>query len=719
MLIPYQWLKQYVDFDLSPEELGAALTARGLEVEEIVAAPEGGDDLVLKAEITPNRGDCLSLLGVAREVASLVGTKVKYPPLEVLEDGGDIHEYVTVEIQDPDLGPRYSARLVRGVTVRPSPEWMQARLIAAGMRPINNLVDVTNYVMLEMGQPLHAFDYELLRGGKIIVRRARAGEVLTTIDGVDRPLQPHHLVIADAAGPVAVAGVMGGMGSEVRWHTKTVLLESAHFQPASIRRTARELGFDTPSEAAYRFARRVDPGGTIAALDRSAQLIAELAGGEIVAGVVDVYPARPDPTVITLRPERCNLVLGTDLRAEEIAAMLRSLELPVEPQDGRLVVKVPSFRGDLGREADLIEEVARVYGYDRIEATLPQTETAQGGLTRAQKLERRAREIMLAGGLDEIRTFSLTNPAALARANVPPEEIAQAVTMKNARSEEYSRLRPAMLPSVLEVVARNAAQRAENIRIFEIGTIYRALRTEMKNEAAEAVSRVRTGQTATVLPQPAAETRMLAGALVGTNWSATWNLDAPSIQADFYQLKGLIEGLLREFGIPEYTVERAVHPAFHPGRCARLVIDGEACGVFGEISAEVAQRYDVEARIYAFELNLDYLLALADLTRQFAPLPRYPAAPRDLAVVVREEVPSAHLEAVIRRESGHLLEDLCVFDVYKGPGIPEGHRSIAYSLTFRSPDRTLTDEEVETTMRRIGGALEQRFGARIRTESGG
>jgi phenylalanyl-tRNA synthetase beta chain len=715
MRIPYRWLREYVDFDLSPEALGEALTHRGLEVEEIHPFPQGdGEEFVLDAKITPNRGDCLSLLGIAREVASLAGTKVHYPPVSLQETGGSIRDEVQIRIEAPELAPRYSARLVKGVTVGPSPEWMQARLRAGGMRPINNIVDITNYVMLEMGQPLHAFDFHLLRGGQILVRTAREGEVLVTIDGKARFLQTHHLVIADAEVPVAVAGIMGGEDSEVTEDTRDVLIESAHFQPASIRRTVRELGFDVPSEAAYRFSRRVDPGGTVCAADRAAQLMAELAGGQIQHGVYDVYPRPIEPVTLSLRPERCNRLLGLNLQAEEMAAMLRSLELSVTLQDGLLVVQVPTFRGDLLREVDLIEEVARVYGYDNIPETQPLTVTAQGGLTRIQKLERRVREIFLGAGLTEIQTFSLTSPTALARAGLSEEEIAACIRMKNALSEEYSLLRPTLLPSVLETVAHNVAQRIPDIRVFEMGRIYRDLNRDMGNEAAIAVGRVATGRTATQLPQPAVETRVLAGALIGTAWSATWNLDAATVQADFYEVKGLLEQLLAELRIADYEIGRRQDRAFHPGRCAELRVGGQVCGRFGEIHRDLAARYDIDRRVYAFEVDLDHLLAHASDACRFSPWPIYPPARRDIAMIVSQEIPAARLAEVIRQHAGEFLEELQVFDVYTGQGIPPGHRSIAYALTFRSAQRTLTDEEVDAAMQHLRQALEAECGARIR-----
>lgn len=715
MLIPYHWLQEYVDCDLPPEALGKALTNRGIEVEEVRSFPLGGrEEFVLDAKITPNRGDCLSLLGIAREVASLTATRVRYPNPSLQEEGGCIQEAIQIRIEAPELGPRYSARLVKGVTVGPSPEWMQARLLAGGMRPINNIVDITNYVMLEMGQPLHAFDYHLLRGGQIVVRTAREGEVLVTIDGKERFLQPHHLVIADAEVPVAVAGIMGGAASEVTEKTRDVLIESAHFQPASIRRTLRELGFEVSSEAAYRFSRRVDPGGTVRAANRAAQLMAELAGGQIQRGVYDVCLQPVEPVTISLRPDRCNRFLGLKLSAEEMADMLRSLELTVVAQEGLLIVQVPTFRGDLLREVDLIEEIARVYGYDNIPETLPLTLTTPGGLSRAQKLERRVRETLLGAGLTEICTFSLTSPAALARAGLSEEEIAACIRMKNALSEEYSLLRPLLLPSILETVARNVAHRVANIRVFEMGRAYRDLDCDLRNEAAISVSRVTTGRTASQLPQPAAEPRVLAGALLGTAWSATWNLDAATVQADFYEVKGLLEQLLQELRIADYEIVRCQDRAFHPGRCAELQVGGQLCGRFGEIHRELAARYEIDSRVYAFEVNLDRLFAHAGDIQRFSPLPIYPAALRDMALVVSREVTSAALEKIIWREARGILEELQVFDVYTGPGIPAGCRSIAYALTFRSSERTLTDEEVDATLQRLRQALETECGARLR-----
>jgi len=716
MLIPYNWLKQYVDFRLSPEELAERLTNLGLEVEEITEVDvDGHGETVLKAEITPNRGDCLSLVGVARETAAALGREVKYPPLEVVEGGGEITPEVSVTIEVPHLCPRYSARLIRGVTIGESPAWLKERLRCSGAvepgRPINNVVDITNYVMQELGQPLHAFDFDTLRGRRILVRTARPGEFILPLEGELRWLSPSHLVIADAEVPIAIAGVMGGEETAVHPGTTNVLLESAHFNPASVRYTARELGLNT--EASYRFSRYVDPSGTVAALDRAAQLIVELAGGEVVPGVVDVYPRPIRPRVIRLRPQRCNEFLGLTLSVEEIAALLRRLSLTVTLEGEVLVVTVPTFRGDLSREADLIEEVARLYGYNNIPATLPSGASAVGGLSEEQKFERRVRDLLLACGLNEVVTFSLTNPKSLARAGELWAED-EPIAMKNALSEEYSVLRPVLLPSILEVVAHNWARRETNVQIFELGRVYRDLQREMTNEDAVEASRLIRGRTASTLPLPVREQRTLAGALVGTHWSSAWNLDGGALRADFYRVKGILECLLQELGIGEYTIEATQHPAFHPGRCARLVVAGEECGVFGEIRAEVAAAYEVKERIYAFEVNLEPLLARTGLKRHYQPIPRYPAATRDLAVVVANEVPAAQIEAIIRRESGALLERAEVFDVYTGPPVPSGHRSVAYALTFRSPERTLTDEEVEALMQRIIAALAEELDARLR-----
>lgn len=704
MRVSYNWLRELVPLEWTPEELAERLTMLGFEVEEILLRPEGIEDVALEVAVPSNRGDALSMLGIAREVAALVGEAVRVPPFAVQEGEGSIEDFLRLEIEEPELCPRYSARLVRGVQVAASPRWLQERLIVCGMRPINNIVDITNYVMLEMGQPLHAFDYDLLQDATIIVRRARPGESIRTLDGVERGLLPHHLVIADAERPVAIAGVMGGANTEVNLRTRNVLIESAYFKPASIRRTARDLGLRT--EASYRFERRVDPEGTLRAADRAAQWMAEWAGGQVVAGAADRY-LKPEPPVrLFLRTARCNKVLGLSLSTQEIAALLGRLSLPAQEEGEGVAVEVPSYRGDLRLEEDLIEEVARIYGYNNIPETLPRG-VAQGALPPEEHLERRVRFLLRAMGLSEVVTFSLLGAGDFLRARLSPEG---ALRVRNVLSEEYAYLRPSMLPSLLALVGRNYshAHRVQDIWVFEIGKVYRNLQWEMTNEAV-----FQARERGEPSPVPAWEERRVAGALVGANWSSLWNWKREERGADFYTLKGVVEVLLQELGV-EATFRRGQHPSFHPGRCAEVMVEGEVVGVLGEVRREVAQAYEVPERIYLFELSLDALAGRAGEERRYRPLPRFPAAARDIAFLTPQGVEAQALEATIRQAGGPWLEEVSLFDVYTGPPVPEGQRSLAFHLLFRHPQRTLTDEEVDEVIASIRRALEERFGVRWR-----
>ncbi|MBI5832867.1 MAG: phenylalanine--tRNA ligase subunit beta [Armatimonadetes bacterium] len=699
MRIPMAWLSEYVRTELDADQLAEMLTDLGIEIEEIEDAPGGLGGKVLVAEVTPNRGDCLSILGMAREVAARTGAELVMPDLTVPESADErIDGRVRVGIEAEDLCARYSARLVLGVTPGPSPQWMQDKLLACGQRPIDILVDVTNYVMFELGQPLHAFDYDLL-GPNIGVRRAREGEILSTLDGVDRKLTPGNLLITDGANGVALAGVMGGASTAVSSTTRNVLIEAAHFTAPNIRRTARNLGLE--SESSYRFARVVDPGGTIRAADRCAQLLAQCAGGTVVTGVVDALVRPIEPATITLRPARCNTFLGLALTCDEMAGYLRALGMEVTIIDGLLAVEVPTYRPDVTREVDLIEEVARLHGYNNVPMTLPPAAQRTGRLSRAQKAERRIRDLCLAAGLNEVWTFSLTSPQAMARAgyNQDPAAIG-AVTLENALSTDFSVMRWSMLPSMLEVVGRNMTAHGGEVRIFEVGRTYAGLDPRVTDQTAAEAGRIATGHTAASLPVPCTEERTLAGAVTGRLYSSAWNMPAEQLGADITEVKGLLDLLCGELRLAGVTAEPCDDPVFEPGRSGQLKLAGETIAVFGEVADGILDAYDIRRPVVLFEANLGRMIAASDLSRAYRPLPRYPAALRDIALVVPDEVPQAAVEAAIREVADNLAE-LKLFDVYRGKGLPEGQRSLAYGLTFRLPDRTLTDVEVDAAMARI------------------
>ncbi len=713
MRLPIEWLKQHVDPGLTAEQLADLLVRLGVEIEDTEDAPSGLGGQVLITEITPNRGDLLSIVGLAQEVAAATGAPLKWVESRVVEaDAPSVVGQVTVRLDAPELCGRYAARLVRGVQPGPSPQWLQDRLLACGQRPIDILVDVTNYVMFELGQPLHAFDAAKL-GHTIVVRRARDGEEMVTLDGVTRQLTADNLLITDGQRGVALAGVMGAENTEVTADTRDVLLEAAHFSGPNIRRTARSLNLE--SESSYRFARTVDPNLPLLALDRAAELLAEYAGGQVAPGVVDAQAREFAPATISLRPSRCNSFLGTRLSPDEMAAHLRALGLTVALDGDHLQVTVPTRRPDLEREVDLIEEVCRLHGYDNVPPAVPPPAERTGRLSERQRLERRVRELMLGGGLDEVQTFSLTSPAAMARANCAADLVAiGAVCIENAMSEEYSVLRWSLLPSLLEVVGRNVSVGAEAVRVFEVGRRYRALDPTVTDRCAITAGRVHTGQTAKTLPQPATEELVLAGAVTSRRYTADWNLPAGGPDSTFFEVKGLLDVVLAELAIGPVTVSPCDQPAFAADRAGQLGRGEQVLGVYGEVAAEVRERYDIRHPVVVFEVNLGALLDEADTRRVFQPLPRQPAALRDVALVVPAEVAEAELAASIRAGAGPALESLRLFDAYRGQGVPAGKRSLAYSLRFRDPARTLTDDEVDRMMAAVLATVEREHGAALR-----
>lgn len=679
MRIPIEWLKEYVEVSASPEELAQRLTMAGLEVEAI---EQEGQEAVLNVKVTPNRGDCLSMVGVAREVAALYQLSLIHPmPYAQSHEPGEAASLARVDIADPDLCPRYAARIVRNVKIAESPDWIQRRLIAAGMRPINNVVDVTNYVMLEMGQPLHAFDLDLLPEGHIIVRRARAGERIVTLDGVERELQPDVLLICDRNRPVAVAGVMGGSDTEVTPNTRNVLLESAHFNPTSIRRTSKQLQLTT--EASYRFERVVDPGGVVAALDRACELLIQIGAGEPVEGVVDVYPRPVAPRVVTLRPARCNLLLGFDLDAHTMVDCLRRLQLPAELKDGVIVVNVPTFRPDLAIEEDLAEEVGRIYGYENIPERLPFGHTHRGGDSPNTRLVRPLQEACVRAGLTEVHTHTLRAPGVLDDPN------RALVRVRNAASEELTSLRNSLIPSLMDVVLHNLARRQTEIFLFEVGAVFESLPDGEYSECLK-----------------------VGFVLTGSQFPPSWDSRYPP--ADFFTAKGVVQTLLEAVGSPEAEYTPLSDPRFHPGRSARVTVCGEEIGIFGELHPDVLEQLDIRRRVVlAGEFDVQRLWASQEGRIRYQPLPRYPAVLRDLAVVASEELPYRLIEQTVREAGGEWLESVRLFDVYRGDPIPQGARSLALALAFRSPERTLTDEEVDRVIEQIVHRLEA-IGASLR-----
>ena len=687
------------ELGLSDDHIGVLLLDAMAPVGMPLATYMG--DVVLDLEITPNMARCLSVLGVAREVAALTGGRVRYPQTRMQAGGESIEGRVAIAIADPTLCARYAATLIADVTIGPSPEWMRRRLRLAGIRPINNVVDVTNYVMLEWGQPLHAFDYDVLvRRAKgvpqITVRPAKTGELLTTLDGVVRPLAPERLLITDAAGPIAIAGVMGGAETEVTDATRAVLLEAANFHFVSIRKTTQALKL--PSEASARFGRGVPPSAAAPAALRATELMRELGGGRIARGVADCYPAPQVPSVVVLTTDEVRRILGMDLSRAEIERILTALEFRCEPQgETGLCVTAPDHRLDIGTgvtgAADLIEEVARIHGYDRI----PVTEMADRLPPQRDivplNLEEQTRDLLAVAGLQEVITYRLTTPqreAQLTPGNDSPAERAY-VRVANPISADRVVMRQCLLPGLLEVMAHNARLR-DRLWFFEIGPIY-------------------LPSGATKLP---AEPRRLAIGMAGRLASASWRDPDPS-RTDFFDLKGVVEALLRGLHLGAARFEPTTHPTFAPGRTARLIVEEHEVGFLGEVHPQVRAAFDLPpGPVCLAELDLEELLARVPLTHRVAPVPRFPPALQDIALVVDDGVTAADLTAVIRSAGGPLLADARLFDVYRGQQLPSGKKSLAFSLVFQAADRTLTDAEVEAEKRRIVEATARRLGAEPR-----
>ncbi|HID06533.1 MAG TPA: phenylalanine--tRNA ligase subunit beta [Armatimonadetes bacterium] len=686
MRIPLSWLREFVAVDMDVNELAHKLEMAGLGVEAI---DEFGGDVVFDLEITPNRGDCLSVLGVAREVTAITGERLRMPQLRVNEEADDIANHAKVIIEDEELCPRYSARLITGIRVGESPQWLQQRLEACGQSPINNIVDVTNYVMFEFGQPLHAFDFHTLREGTIIVRRAKPTEQIVTLDEELRALTDDMLVIADAHRPVAIAGVMGGLETEVTSSTTTVLLESAHFLNKSIRRTAKQLNMRT--EASYRFERWVDPNGTVRALDRAAQLIIEIAGGQVHRGVIDVYPKPIEPKRVTVRASRARRLLGIDIALDEVRELLMRLGFNItQLDDDTLQVVVPTWRNDIEREADLIEEVARLYGYERIPMTLPRGIAPQAGESASRRTERWCKDILTRLGLNEVVTFSLTHQSAQDAWRA--DEAGAPLTVRNPLVQDYSMLRTSMLPSLLSVVERNMRRGELDVWIFELGKVYKSKGM---------------GQ----LPD---EHRRLCIAIAGQCYTSHWNLPPQLTSADFFALKGIIEQLLAGMGVEGVKFKRTTHSALHPYQSAEVCIGDESIGIIGRVHPELERERELRGAVYVAELNFDAIASRARRIRTFQPLPAFPATLRDIAIIVPEDAEAMAVENIIREVGGELIEAVMAFDEYRSEQIGVGRKSIAFSITFRAPDRTLSGEEVDALMEQIRNALRERMNAQIR-----
>ncbi len=655
------------------------------------------DDAVMELDLTPNRSDCLSMIGTAYEIAAILGRDVRLPADSegIAPAGYQAADHISVEISSPEHCHHYAARYIRDVQIGASPLWMQNRLMAAGVRPINNIVDITNYVMLEYGQPLHAFDADRLHDGHIDVRLARSGERMTTLDDVERTLEPHMLLITDGKEPVAIAGVMGGANSEVTAETKAILLESARFAGSSVRKTSRQLGLR--SEASLRFEKEANPDALIPALNRAASLIAQYAGGVVAEGIVDVVAGDKAPIVIDIAVSKINAYLGTELASEEVAAIFKRLHFAVDPfADGKFRVHVPNRRGDITRDVDLIEEVARLYGYDNIPLTLMSGTTTPGALTREQSMRRTLRRLMTDSGLHEMVNYSVTHPDNHRQfPGLFPQ--AKPIRLSMPMSEERSVLRASLVPQLLEQAAYNRNRDIHDVAVFEIGGVF--ISGEEKLSA---------------LPQEKLLlTMLITGAVTPPHWSGAGR------NADFYDLKGIVENMCGFLGVQELRFESLAMEGMHPGRTAQVKTmageDGEiSLGFMGQLHPQLQAEYDLkDVYIAEFELSALYKAANGDIS--YKPLPRYPGVVRDMAVVVERSLPAEKIIGIVKEEAGAMLESVSVFDVYTGDKVAETQKSIAFSLHFRNSERTLTDEEVAAAFERIIAKLSQTFGAQLRS----
>ncbi|MFC1928325.1 phenylalanine--tRNA ligase subunit beta [Chloroflexota bacterium] len=676
----------------SEKELGISDRHEGIMVlpdDAPVGTPLGDylGDVILNIEVTPNRPDCLSVIGIAREIAALTGQSLHFPEVSYEEVTPPVDHQIAVEIIDPDLCPRYCASLIRGVKLAESPPWMQQRLLASGMRPISNIVDVTNYVMLEYGQPLHAFDYDRIEGKKIIVRRAAKSENIVTLDGVERVLSEDMLVIADAERAVAIAGVMGGANSEVTEETTSILLESASFNPASIHYTGRTLRL--PSEACMRFERGISPDLTLPALKRATQLIAELAGGEVAKGLVDVYPGKTEEKPILLTTDGIERLLGVSFNLGQIVDALTSLGFDCKraSSSSEVLVTAPYWRSDIRQTVDLIEEVARIAGYDRIPSTMLSQPIPRQNPEPIIGLKRELRRIITGYGFQEVITYSLTGSETLYKLS-PESHTLEPMPLRlfNPMTAEQEYLRPNLRANLLTALSANRRHEDGGIRLFELGRVYLPRLKDLPDER-----------------------EILCGILSGPRLEKSWHGGGEPL--DFFEAKGVLEGLLNQLGV-EASFEQCSDESLHGTKQLAIAAAGNRLGIVGEIHPKVLENFEIAGATYLFEIDLAALLPFTIGHKMFKLVPRFPAIVRDIALVVETEV--THQQALDIIKSFSLVEQVVLFDVYFGEQVPQGKKSLAYRITFQSPTHTLTDDEVNKTQQQILDKLSSKLGATLR-----
>lgn len=637
-------------------------------------------DHVIEFEITPNRPDCLSMIGMARETAATFNRKLVWPEMTIKHQEDHIDNYCKIEIEDPDLCPRYAAKMIKNVKIGPSPLWMQMALMKAGMRPISNIVDITNYVMLEMGHPIHAFDFDCIEDKTIVVRRAKEGEIIQTLDDQDRTLEEDMLLIADPNKAVAIAGVMGGANSDIRDNTKNILIEVANFNKTSIRKTSKALGLR--SEASSRFEKGVSTYTNEMVLNRVCHLAELLDVGTIVEGIVDNYPQKHEAISIDVSVAKVNKSIGIQIDAATMASLLNALEIETKVDGDTITCAIPECRMDLFEAHDIVEEVARLYGYDKIPMTVPKGAN-WGAKTNGQQIEDLVRNTMFSCGVNEITTYSFVSPTAVDMIRLPEDSVLRnQVRLLNPLGEEYSAMRTSLVPNLLEVIARNVNRSIEKVKAFEIGNTF-----------------LPKAMPVTELP---IEKKAMVVGLVGE-------------KEDFFTLKGSVETVLNKLGIEGYKFEAEKnHKTYHPGRCATIIWKEHVIGLMGEVHPKVLENYSIKERAYVAELDFNLLLQITRTDKLFKAVPKFPATTRDIAMVVKEEVTAGMIRETIEKNGGSILESVKLFDVYKGKQIEEGYKSMAYAMVFRHADRTLTDDEVNKVFNKMLDALKDEVGAELR-----
>jgi phenylalanyl-tRNA synthetase beta chain len=680
------------ELGIGPDRSGIMILPSGFTLGQDLTDALDLRDVVLDIAITPNRSDCLSVIGVAREIAALTGKKLRAPEIILQEDDEDINGITSVQILDADLCPRYTARIVKNIAVRPSPFWMRRRLESVGLRAINNVVDVTNFVMLEWGQPLHAFDFRFLEEGRIVVRRSRQGETFVSLDEKERTLKSDTLMICDGVKPVAIGGIMGGLNSEVKADTRMVLLESAYFDPVSIRKSSRWLSMST--DAAFRFERGIDPDGVVRALNRAAQLIADFSGGTVCRGYIDQYPRKVEsPRNIPLRNSRVRDMLGKDIVPSEAVQILESLEMTVSKGDDlHYRVTPPTFRVDISREIDLIEEIARLHGYDRIPVTQPAISILSMEQDRRKILEERIRTLLNGYGYSEVITYSFIPATAVDDLGLPAGDARRTiVTIRNPLTEEQSVMRTTMIYSLLDTMRKNANAGCFDLKLFEIGRTYLARQAGM-------------------LP---VEKNRIGGLLTGARYDHCWHYSG--IAADFFDLKGCLEGLFEHMKVASVKFRPDLQePFLHPGRSCGIMIGEDVIGFLGEVHPDVLTRMGLKNRVMVFEMDLDVLAGNFSGALSYRDISKFPASSRDVAFLISRDRTVEEIFKFSLDMHEELLENVLVFDVYEGKGVPEGMTSLGLRFSYRAHDRTLTDQDIGQAHNAIVLRIMEKSGAKIR-----